>query len=33
VIALDELESLLIDAWLSRAPKRLAALYIEAHDS
>jgi hypothetical protein len=28
-----ELEALIVDAWLSRAPKRLAAQYIEAHGS
>jgi hypothetical protein len=28
-IALDELEELLIEAWLLRAPKRLAAAYLE----
>jgi hypothetical protein len=29
-IALDELEELLVEAWLSRAPKRLAAEYLDA---
>ena len=29
-IALDELEELLVEAWLSRAPKRLAAAYLDA---
>jgi hypothetical protein len=28
----DELEELIVEAWLSRAPKRLAANYIETHD-
>lgn len=27
-----ELEELIVEAWLSRAPKRLAAEYIETHD-
>jgi hypothetical protein len=31
VIELEELEGLLVDAWLSRAPKRLTAQYIAAH--
>jgi hypothetical protein len=30
-IALDELTELIVEAWLSRAPKRLAAQYIETH--
>ena len=30
-IALDELEELTVEAWLARAPKRLAKEYIEAH--
>jgi hypothetical protein len=30
-IALDELTELIVEAWLLRAPKRLAAQYIEAH--
>jgi hypothetical protein len=29
-IALDELEELVVEAWLLRAPKRLAAAYLEA---
>jgi hypothetical protein len=29
-IALPELEELLVEAWLSRAPKRLAAEYLDA---
>jgi len=28
----DELEELIVEAWLSRAPKRLAAKYVETHD-
>jgi hypothetical protein len=28
-IALDELEELIVEAWLSRAPKRLAQRYID----
>ena len=27
-----ELEELIVEAWLSRAPKRLAAEYIRTHD-
>jgi len=27
----DELEELIVDAWLARAPKRLADRYVEAH--
>lgn len=30
-IALDELEELVVEAWLARAPKRLARTYIEEH--
>jgi hypothetical protein len=30
-IALDELTELIVEAWLSRAPKRLAAQDIETH--
>jgi hypothetical protein len=30
-IPLDELEELIVEAWLARAPKRLARHYIEAH--
>jgi hypothetical protein len=30
-IALDELEAVIVDAWLCRAPKRLAQSYIDAH--
>jgi hypothetical protein len=30
-IALDELEELIVEAWLARAPKRLAEAYVEAH--
>jgi hypothetical protein len=30
-IALDELEEVIVEAWLARAPKRLAKQYIEAH--
>jgi hypothetical protein len=29
VIALDELEELIVEAWLARAPKRLAKEYVE----
>lgn len=29
-IAIDELEELIVEAWLARAPKRLAEEYIEA---
>ena len=29
-IPLDELEELIVEAWLARAPKRLAAQYVEA---
>lgn len=29
-IALDDLEELIVEAWLSRAPKRLAEQYIDA---
>ena len=28
-VALDELEELIVEAWLDRAPKRLAAAYLE----
>jgi hypothetical protein len=28
-IALDELEELIVEAWLARAPKRLAKQYID----
>jgi hypothetical protein len=28
-IALDELDELIVEAWLARAPKRLAKAYIE----
>jgi hypothetical protein len=31
VIGVDELEELVIEAWLSRAPKRLAERYIKDH--
>jgi hypothetical protein len=31
-IALEELEELIVEAWLSRAPKRLARTYLETHD-
>lgn len=31
VIDVDELEELIIDAWLDRAPKRLAAAYLDGH--
>ena len=30
-ITLDELEEVIVEAWLSRAPKRLAKEYAEAH--
>lgn len=30
-IAREELTELIVEAWLSRAPKRLAAQYIETH--
>jgi hypothetical protein len=30
-IPLDELEELVVEAWLARAPKRLARQYIETH--
>jgi hypothetical protein len=30
-IAVDELEELVIEAWLTRAPKRLAKQYLEAN--
>jgi hypothetical protein len=30
-IAVDELEELIVEAWLCRAPKRLARTYIETH--
>jgi hypothetical protein len=30
-IALDELEDVTVEAWLTRAPKRLAAAYLDAH--
>ena len=30
-VQLDELEELIVEAWLSRAPKRLAKAYLEAH--
>ena len=30
-IALDELEEVIVEAWLSRAPRRLAQRYIETH--
>ncbi len=29
-IALDELEELIVEAWLARAPKRVAEAYLEA---
>jgi hypothetical protein len=32
-IAVDELEELVIEAWLARAPKRLAEEYIATHFS
>jgi hypothetical protein len=31
VISQEELEELVVEAWLSRAPKRLASRYIEEH--
>jgi hypothetical protein len=31
VIAIDELEELIVEAWLSRAPKAAAAEYVETH--
>jgi hypothetical protein len=30
-IALEELDELIVEAWLSRAPKRLTEKYIETH--
>jgi hypothetical protein len=30
-IAVDELEELIVEAWLARAPKRLAAEYADKH--
>jgi hypothetical protein len=30
-VRIDELEELVVEAWLSRAPKQLAAGYIKAH--
>ena len=30
-IALDELEELVVEAWLARAPKRAAKAYVEEH--
>jgi hypothetical protein len=30
-IAVDELEELIVEAWLDRAPKRLAEKYVEEH--
>jgi hypothetical protein len=30
-IQLDELEELVVEAWLARAPKRLAQSYLDAH--
>ncbi len=30
-IPLDELEELIVEAWLARAPKRLAAAYVAEH--
>src|SRR5579863_10271006 len=30
-IGVEELEELIIDAWLTRAPKRLADAYLESH--
>jgi hypothetical protein len=30
-IALDELDELIVEAWLARAPKRLAQEYLESH--
>ncbi len=32
-IALDELEEVIVEAWLARAPKRLAKPYVEQHFS
>jgi hypothetical protein len=32
-IAVDELEDVIVDAWLSRAPKRLAEAYVDARRS
>ena len=31
-IGLEELEELIVEAWLLRAPKRLAAEYLASHD-
>jgi hypothetical protein len=33
VIPVDELTELIVEAWLDRAPKRLAAKYLEEHPS
>ena len=30
-IPVDELEELIVEAWLARAPKRLAKAYLDAH--
>lgn len=30
-IAVDELEELVVEAWIDRAPKRLARAYVETH--
>jgi hypothetical protein len=30
-IAVDELEELIVEAWLCQAPKRLARAYVESH--
>lgn len=30
-ISVDELEEVIVEAWLARAPKRLAKEYLEAH--
>jgi len=30
-IELDDLEELIVEAWLTRAPKRLAKQYVESH--
>jgi hypothetical protein len=30
VISVDELHELLVDAWLARAPKRIADAYLES---
>lgn len=30
-IPVDELEELIVEAWLARAPKRLAKAYVDAH--